>query len=350
MKKFALCNKSTLRLSIIKFFHYIGYMIKAPILDSDLCKHLDSIHKDEMTMFIMADGQFRGAFYNGTRMVNQMRANHNLGILETLVLGQAELCAALLIPTMKGREHLTFRYDTNGPAAGFSVEADSTGYVRGYIFQDHIPVEKPLENWDLTPFLGDGTLTISRIGEGMKAPQVGTVEIMYKNISKDLAWYFQQSEQIHTAFNTSIQFDKQGRVIGAGGMFLQYVPAAGGKSKISAQTESSGSEEKEAEANELITKAERAFSAMPSIGKWFAEGGDMDDVIYGLFREFNPKAVLTRDVIFDCPCNAELYTQHIKHLPKEELADIIAKDPDPITVTCHNCGSVYSIPKSALSL
>ena len=111
-------------------------MIRQEITDTELLAHLDTIHKDGMTMFVMADGQFRGAFYNGTRMVNQMRAQHHLGILETMVLGQAELCAALLIPTMKGREHMTFRYDVNGPAAGFCVEADSTGYVRGHLFQN----------------------------------------------------------------------------------------------------------------------------------------------------------------------------------------------------------------------
>lgn len=320
-------------------------MIKAHILDSELEKHLDSIHKDEMTMFVMADGQFRGAFFNGTRLVNQMRANHNLGILETMVLGQAMLCGALLIPTMKGREHLTFRYDTQGPAAGFSVEADSTGYVRGFLLQNHIPIEKPLESWDLTPFLGEGTVTISRIGEGMKQAQIGTVEIKYKNIAKDLAWYFSQSEQIHTAFNTSIQFDSKGRVIGAGGMFLQHIPAVGGKAKLSGNTDKDAIKD---DSDKLIQKVENAFTAMPSIGKWFADGGDMEDVIYGLFREFKPTAVLNRDIIFDCPCNIDYYVNHIKHLPKREVEDIIAHDPEPIEVICHNCGSKYAITKDML--
>lgn len=317
-------------------------MIKAQITDSDLLAHLGKIHKDEMTMFVMADGQFRGAFFNGTQLVNQMRAQMNFGILETLVLGQAMLCAALLIPTMKGREHLTFRYDTNGPAAGFSVEADSSGYVRGFLLQDKIPVEKPLESWDLTPFLGDGTLTISRIGEGMKEAQVGTVEIMYKNIAKDLAWYFAQSEQIHTAFNTSIQFDEKGRVIGAGGMFLQKMPSFGGKKSSSPSPFSKMNDD------ELIQKVENAFKAMPSIGKWFADGGDMEDVIYGLFREFAPQAVLNRDIIFDCPCSRETFGNHIKHLPKSELDDIIAHDNEPIEVVCHCCGSKYAIYKDML--
>ncbi len=323
-------------------------MIKAEITDKELLKHLDSIHKDEMTMFVMAEGRIRGAFFNGTRLVNQMRANHHLGILETLLLGQAELCAALLIPTMKGREHLTFRYETNGPAVGFSVEADSAGHVRGHLLQNPIPLDRPVEGWNLAPFFGEGTLTISRMGEGMKAPQVGMTPIVYKNISQDLAYYFDQSEQTHTAFNTSIQFDQQGRVIGAGGMFLQVMPKAGGYSLLKTEQVENAQDDKDEESEKLLIKVENAFRAMPSIGKWFADGGDMEDVIYGLFREFNPSAVLNRDIDFDCPCSAEYYANHIKHLPAAEVADIIANDPEPIEIVCHNCASAYKITKSML--
>jgi molecular chaperone Hsp33 len=323
-------------------------MIKAEITDKELLKHLDSIHKDEMTIFVMADGQVRGAFLNGTRLVNQMRANHNLGILETYILGQAELCAALMIPTMKGREHLTLRYETNGPAVGFGVEADSTGYVRGHLLQNPIPVDKPLESWDLAPFFGEGTLSVSRMGEGMKTPQTGVTPIVYKNISQDLACYFEQSEQIHTAFNTSIQFDSQGRVTGAGGMFLQVMPKAGGKSSVKTEQVENELENRSEESEKLLIRVENAFKAMPSIGKWFSDGGDMEDVVYGLFREFKPSVVLNRDIIFDCPCSTEYYAQQIKHLPPAELEDIIQRDPEPLEIICHNCGSVYKITKDML--
>ena len=323
-------------------------MIKAEITDKDLLNHLDSIHKDEMTLFVMAEGRIRGAFLNGTRLVNQMRANQHLGILETLLLGQAELCAALLIPTMKGREHLTFRYETNGPAVGFSAEADSTGYVRGHLFQNPIPIEKPLENWNLEPFFGEGTLTLTRMGEGFKTAQVGVTEIIYKNIAQDLTHYFAQSEQINTAFNTSIQFDKQGRVVGAGGMFLQTIPEAGGKSKYKTEEVENRIDKSGDEDEKLLLRVENAFKAMPSIGKWFSDGGDMEDVIYGLFREFNPSAVLSRQIIFDCPCSAEYYAKQIKNLPQNELDDILKNDPEPLEITCHNCGSIYKITKDML--
>jgi molecular chaperone Hsp33 len=321
-------------------------MIQKKITDSVLLKHLTTIERDGMTVFIMADGQFRGAFYNGTEMVNQMRANHNLGILETLVLGQAELCAALLIPTMKGREHVTFRYDTNGPAAGFSVEADSSGYVRGFLFQDPIPVDKPLENWDLAPFFGEGTVTVSRLREGMKTTQTGTVEIRFRNIAQDLTWYFAQSEQIHTAINTSIQFDKEGRVTGAGALFLQAVPETGGNSKFSAQTAIRTEDLSLKE--DLLNRVENALRAAPSPGTWFSEGGKREDVIYGLFREFSPSAVLDRDILFNCPCSHEHFSESIQHLPEAELKSIFNDEKDSLEVVCHNCGSIYYIKKSEL--
>ncbi len=328
-------------------------MITVQIEDKELLAKLASVEQDSMTIFTIAEGRFRGAFVTGTKLVNQMRANHNLGILETMVLGQAELCAALLIPMMKGREHITFRYDTNGPAAGFSVEADSSGYVRGHLLQNQIPIEKPLESWDLSPFFGEGTVTLSRLAEGAREPQTGTTEIKYRNIAKDLTWYFAQSEQTNTAFNTGIQFDKQGRVIGAAGIYLQAVPYTGGKQRAqsgvgsSAQTAESGAEQDQ-EQQEILRRVENAFSAIPSLGSWVAEGGKRDDLIFGIFREFKPEVLLQRDVRFDCPCSAEHFARQIQALGKKELDDILAHDQFPLEVICHNCGSSYAITREML--
>lgn len=321
-------------------------MIRQKIFDEELLAQLKNVEPDGMTVFVAADGMFRGAFYNGTRMVNQMRAQHNLGILETMILGQAMLCTALMIQTMKGREHLTFRYDTNGPAAGFSVEADSSGYVRGYIFQDKIPIDHEITNWDLTEFFGYGTVTITRDTEGQKEPHTGTTEIRFRNIAKDLAWHFAKSEQINTAFNTGIQFDKKGRVVGAGGLFMQALPAMGGISSKGAPLPNSA--DANSEHDELIERAERAFGSAPSLGQWFSEGGKRNMLIKNLFREFEPKIVLERDVIFDCPCSAQGFAGSIKNLGKAEVQDILENDKDPLEVSCKNCGSVYEIPKSML--
>ena len=85
-------------------------MIKAQITDKELTAHLDKIEPDQLRIFTMADGRIRGALFHGTRFVNQMRAQHKLGILETYILGQASLCGALTIPMMKDMEHTLIRF------------------------------------------------------------------------------------------------------------------------------------------------------------------------------------------------------------------------------------------------
>ncbi len=314
-------------------------MKKIEIADKELVEKINALPKDEMAVFVMADGRIRGALFHGTRFVNQMRAQHNLGILESLVLGQASLCAALMIPLMKGQEHLCWKYDVDGPAAGFSIEADSTGYVRGFLYNEHIPVDKPLENWDLKPFLGTGSMSVSRIHKEDSAPHISTVEVNSGNIAEDLAWYYKQSEQISTAFNTGIQFDRQGRVIGAGGIFLQVMPETGGKNNSGASKSSSSDAEAD---GQFLARVEMAFKTAPSLGQWFSEGGKIEDIVYGLFREFTPSVALRRDIRYDCPCSEETFANYIKMLPKQERDDILRKK-EPLEIQCRNCGSVYTI-------
>ena len=322
-------------------------MIKAEINDIELKNHLDSLEADKMRMFMMADGRVRGALFHGSRFVNQIRAQHKLGILETYILGQASMCAALTIPMMKDMEHTVIKYEGSGPADGYSVEADSTGYVRGYLYNDKIPVKQALDNWNLSPFLGPGNITFSRIHKDDKYPQSSTVDVDGDNIAKDFATYFAQSEQINTAFNSSIQFDKEGRVVGAGAMYLQIMPITGGTAKVGSQVDSH--QEEDFDMEELLTKIENAFKACPSLGLLYSEKEvDSEDIILGLFREFNPVITLKRDIVYDCKCNEDYYLNYIKHLPKEQIEDMKKNGPDPLEIVCRNCGSVYKIPISKI--
>lgn len=318
-------------------------MIKKEIEDKELNEFLQTLEEDKLRIFTMAEGRVRGALFHGTRFVNQLRAQHNLGILETYILGQASLCGALTIPMMKDMEHTAIKFEGNGPAQGYSVEASSTGFVRSFLFNEHIQLDKPLESWDLNPFLGEGTITFSRIHKDDKYPQSSTVEVNSGNIATDFATYFAQSEQINTAFNSSIQFDKQGRVIGAGAMYLQIMPKTGGTAKVGSQVDSHA--EETAEDEDLLRRVENAFKACPSLGLLYSEKQvDSEDIIIGLFREFSPTITLKRDIFFDCKCNEEYYINYLRTLPKEQIEDIKKNGPDPLEIICRNCGSIYKIP------
>ena len=311
-------------------------MIDKQITDAVLLEKFKTMHKDGMTVFMLGNGAIRGAFFHGTRFINKMRVRHNLGLLETLALGHASLCAALLIPMMKGRERAVFRCDTKGPLVGFNTEAFSEGFVRGYLFQDPIILHEEMTDWNLKPLFGDGKISVIRYPEGIlesgKEPITGITEIKHKNIALDLSEYFLQSEQIVTGFNTGIQFDKDGRVIGAGGMYIQLMPEA----------ESLAGED-------FIAKVEHAFSAVPSLGRWFAEGGNREDIIFGLFRNCSPEVLIERKIDFYCPCNSENFKSKLLALPKAELEDMYKNGPDVIELYCHNCGSVYTYPKNILN-
>ena len=321
-------------------------MIKTKI-DADLQKYLDTLEADGLKVFTAANGRIRGAIFHGTRFVNQLRAQHNLGILETYILGQASLCAAMSIPMMKDKEHVVIKYEGIGPVQGYSVEADSTGYVRGYLYNDHIPVKSELEDWTLTPFMGPGSFTFSRVHKDDKYPQSSTVDVDGDNIAKDFATYFAQSEQINTAFNSSIQFDKQGRVIGAGAMYIQVMPKTGGTAGDGGGTDSHAEESIEEE--KLLTGVENAFKACPSLGLLYSEKEvDSEDIVIGLFREFSPVITVTRDIIFDCPCSEDKFINYLKTLPPQQLKEMLEDSNQSIQIECRNCGSVYHISKEDL--
>lgn len=322
-------------------------MIKEALTDKELFDFINTLKEDKLQVFTAADGRVRGAIFHGTRFVNQLRLQHKLGILETYILGQASLCASMTIPMMKDQEHVVIKYEGMGPAQGYSVEADSKGYVRGYLFEPNIPVTRALDSWDLADFLGPGTLTFSRVHKDDKFPQSSTVEVSGANVALDFATYFAQSEQINTAFNSSIQFDKQGRVIGAGAMYIQIMPKTGGSAGDGGNKDSRDQDTEDDEI--LLTKVENAFKACPSLGLLYSENQvDSEDIVVGLFREFKPVMTVARDIIFDCPCSEEKFIDYLKSLPKAELESMKKDGSDPLQIICRNCGSEYNIPLSKI--
>ena len=127
------------------------------IYGNNLREKLVANARDKMQLFLLAGGTVRGALLEGTKLVNEMRTNHSLGVLETLMLGHAYLGTLLLRSKLKGQDRIALRIKCDGPAKGLSVEANAFGEVRGYLDTDVIPVDAPLESFDLSPFFGSGS-------------------------------------------------------------------------------------------------------------------------------------------------------------------------------------------------
>lgn len=273
-----------------------------------------------MDVFLLADGNYRGGLLHGTRLVNQMRANHDLGIMETLILGHAYLAAGLLTSLVKGNDRISLSIECDGPAGGVAVDSNARGEIRGYMKHSQLTIDTPVESFDISPYIGNGTLTVTRNLEMAKRPVSGHTQLVYGNLAKDLANYFVVSEQKPTAVSLSIQFDTAGRVSGAGALFVQSMPEAD-----------------QSAAPEL----EAAVRDLPSLGTRFAAGDTPAHIINTFLSPFEPDIIGSRSVEFVCSCSAERFGDYLRSLPNGELDDILANGPFPVKVTCHNCNSTY---------
>ncbi|MGV1100505.1 Hsp33 family molecular chaperone HslO [Thiovibrio sp. JS02] len=276
---------------------------------------------DALLRFFLADQAVRGVVVRGTRLVNEMRLNHGLGILETLVLGHAYLGAALLSTTLKSKkERLRLQVECSGPIKGLLVEVNGAGEVRGYLQAVPIPVESEPTSFDLAPFFGAGFLSVSRYLEDARRPFTGKIMLEYGNLAQDLSNYYLTSEQIPTATALSIQFNQAGEVAGAGGLFLQAMPNA---------------------EPALMKGLTARLKDFPSLGRYLAQGGELGGVLGERFADFRPEVLARGEVSFHCPCNGEAISALLLTLPPADLAELLSKGPFPLEVSCHYCNTSY---------
>ena len=300
-------------------------MIKKQIKDEKLKKHLSSLSEDTREVFILENNNFRATIISATHLLNGMRVNHNTGVVESLVLGQAYIANALLSATVKGNDRVQITVECGGPIGGIYTEAWACGAVRGYLKNNPIQLTKPLTSFDTSDLYGPGFLTVTKLLEGSKAPFSGQVMLESGNLAQDLATYFIESEQTPTLFNLSIDFDKEGKIIGAGGLFIQALPGC--------------SEE------ELIKMDEKA-KTLPSLAQSIAKNVSPKEYIISNFP--NAKHLASEGVGFSCPCSRENFTKHLVGLPKKEKDGVLNDGNFPLTLNCLNCNSDYDFSESEI--
>ncbi|HOV38926.1 MAG TPA: Hsp33 family molecular chaperone HslO [Spirochaetales bacterium] len=303
-------------------------MIQKPLDDRQIGDTKALTVEDKLYPFILEGVNLRGVIVYGTRMVLSMRANHELGPLETLLLGHAYLGAALVSASMKGKDRMRLLVECNGPARGASVEANALGDVRGYLLHNPIDLEEaPLDDYHLENLWGAGTLTLTRYPEGSRTGFTGKVELEKGSLAMNLARYYLRSEQTPTAFVLSIKFDRFGKVLGAGGLFLQTLPGAD---------------------PQVLEEVENRLVSMQSVGSALMEGKKPEVFLEENFGKFFPRLLESRQVRFFCPCSAGRFSGFLQALPLNDLEDIASEGPFPLRTTCHNCNTTYEFSREEI--
>lgn len=323
-------------------------MILRPLNDPALETSLSTLSPDGVTRFTLAPPgapeAIRGVLINGSRAVCQMRANHGLGPVETLVLGRALLCAGLMACGLKDQGSIAMRIDGDGPAEGLMAEGrismGSAGTsdtstmagaaavsVRGHLFQNPIPFPEMPEKLGTTALFGRGALTVTRFAGAAGMPFSGSVALKGSGIASNLATYYHESEQTRTALDAGLQFDKEGRPRGAGALFLQALPGAD---------------------PDFVGRVEDSMSGLPPLGLWFSQGGSRTDFIGSLFDRFGARLTDELRFAFSCPCSRERFGSYLAALDRASLSELAEHGPWPVETLCHQCASRYHFDRAEM--
>jgi molecular chaperone Hsp33 len=185
----------------------------------------------------------------------------------------------------------------------------------------------PVESFNLSPFFGAGFLSVTKFLEGAKQPFIGKVMLEHGTLAKDLAVYHLKSEQIATAFSLSIKFDRDGEVLGAGGMMFQALPGAD---------------------DELLVELEQQIGSLPSIGEAVKDPNFPQQFIYDHFKGFEPRELDQRGVEFMCHCNQKRIRHMLLMLKAEDLDEMARNGPFPIQIRCHYCSTSYDFDEQQM--
>lgn len=256
-------------------------------------------------------------------LVQEAADRHHTSHLATAALGRAMSGALMLAATMKDGERILLKLKGDGPIGEVVAEAQGTS-VRGYVGEPDVFM--PLKNGklDIGGALGQGTITLTRYlqnGESF----TGHAELADGEIATDITNYLYMSEQTPSSVALGVLVDKDGKVLAAGGYFIQAMP---------------GCDE------EVLEKLGNNVAVTPYVTQLLELGYTPEKIIEVLARglEFDIKESMP--VKFSCGCSKDKILNMLAALRQDDI-DYLTEQPDT-EVHCQYCNKVYHFSSEEL--
>ncbi len=256
-------------------------------------------------------------------LVQEAADRHHTSHLATAALGRAMSGALMLAATMKDGERILLKLKGDGPMEEVVAEAQGTS-VRGYVGEPDVFM--PLKNGklDIGGALGQGTITLTRYlqnGESF----TGHAELADGEIATDITNYLYMSEQTPSSVALGVLVDKDGKVLAAGGYFIQAMP---------------GCDE------EVLEKLGNNVAVTPYVTQLLELGYTPEKIIEVLARglEFDIKESMP--VKFSCGCSKDKILNMLAALSQDDI-DYLTEQPDT-EVHCQYCNKVYHFSSEEL--
>lgn len=256
-------------------------------------------------------------------LVQEAADRHHTSHLATAALGRAMSGALMLAATMKDGERILLKLKGDGPMGEVVAEAQGTS-VRGYVGEPDVFM--PLKNGklDIGGALGQGTITLTRYlqnGESF----TGHAELADGEIATDITNYLYMSEQTPSSVALGVLVDKDGKVLAAGGYFIQAMP---------------GCDE------EVLEKLGNNVAITPYVTQLLELGYTPEKIIEVLARglEFDIKESMP--VKFSCGCSKDKILNMLAALSQDDI-DYLTEQRDT-EVHCQYCNKVYHFSSEEL--
>ena len=273
--------------------------------------------KDTIYRGITADEQFRILAVNSSKTAQKIRDIHDLYPLSTIMMGRLISAAAMMSLDIKHESaELSLRIDSEAALKGAVAVINSSGELKAYPFVPQLYVEPAEDNFHPGKHLLPGTLTIIRSMK-LKSPYTGTIELITGELADDLAYYYQQSEQVATAVNLGVLIDPSARVRASGGFMVQQLPGAD-----------------PAVAQKIIQN----LAQTPNISDLMDMGLNLPAIIDRfVLKDLSWKVLDEKPLSFNCNCSRQRFADALRLLGKEELSTMT----EGIEPVCHYCNTSY---------
>lgn len=256
-------------------------------------------------------------------LVQEAADRHHTSHLATAALGRAMSGALMLAATMKDGERILLKLKGDGPLGEVVAEAQGTS-VRGYVGEPDVFM--PLKNGklDIGGALGQGTITLTRYlqnGESF----TGHAELADGEIATDITNYLYMSEQTPSSVALGVLVDKDGKVLAAGGYFIQAMP---------------GCDE------EVLEKLGNNVAVTPYVTQLLELGYTPEKIIEVLARGLDFDIKESMPVKFSCACSKDKILNMLAALSQDDI-DYLTEQPDT-EVHCQYCNKVYHFSSEEL--
>ena len=256
-------------------------------------------------------------------LVQDAADRHHTSHLATAALGRAMSGALMLAATMKDGERISLKFKGDGPMGEVVAEAQGTS-VRGYVGNPDVFMPLKDGKLDIGGALGHGTITMTRYlqnGESF----TGHAELANGEIATDITNYLYMSEQTPSSVALGVLVDKDGKVLAAGGYFIQAMPDCD---------------------EAVLEKLGDNVSKTPYVTQLLELGYTPEKIIETLARGLEYDIKESLPVKFECSCSREKILNMLATLKQSDI-DYLTEQPDA-EVHCQYCNKIYRISSDEL--